>query len=126
MSVYLYINAALYLVLAVWCTLSPWKTASNIGYETLSAGGRSEYLVIYGGLQLGFAGIFALLARADPGTQRLGILISLCLYAPIVAYRVVTVTKFWPVAGLTLGVGALEVALLLAAVVLYLRSASVS
>lgn len=122
MSIYLYVNAALYLVFAAWCTLNPWRTATNIGYEALSSGGRSEYLVIYGGLQFGLAAIFAVLARGDYTTQRAGLLISLCLYGPIVIYRLITVAKFWPVPNLTLAVGSLELALLAAAVILFARS----
>jgi hypothetical protein len=122
MSLYLWINSVLYLLFALWCTASPWKTSANIGFTALSAGGRSEYLVIYGGLQLGLAAIFALLARGDISLQRFGITLSLCLYVPIVVYRLVTVARFWPVPGLTLIVGALEVTLLLVAFVLFLRA----
>ena len=123
MSIYLYVNAVLYAAFAVLCTVKPWVTATNVGYTSLSAGGRSEYLVVYGGLQLGLAAIFAVLARGDLATQRLGVLLSVCLYVPIVAYRIVTVGRFWPVGGMTLGVGTLEVLLLVAALALYLRSA---
>jgi hypothetical protein len=125
MSVYLYINAALYAVFAVWCTLKPVNTAMSIGYASLTNGGRSEYLVIYGGLQAGLTVMYFLLAR-DAAFHRLGILISIGLYAPIVLYRVVTVWKFSPVATLTLATGALEVSLLVAAIWLAISSARVS
>lgn len=122
MKTYLWFNAVLYAVFAAWCTLSPWRTATNIGYLSLSQGGRSEYLVVYGGLQLGLAAIFLLLARGDPGLVRFGVLASACLYAPIVAYRIVTVARFWPVGPTTLAVGTLEFLLLVAAVLLTLRA----
>ena len=121
MKIYLWFNAVLYAVFSLWCTFSPWRTSTNIGYTALSNGGRSEYLVVYGGLQLGLAVIFALLARGDANLVRFGLLASIALYAPIVAYRLVTVARFWPIPPLTLGVGALEVALLAAALLLYLR-----
>lgn len=121
MSVYLWLNGALYLLFAIWCTASPWRTSANLGYLTLNASGRSEYLVIYGGLQIGLALIFALLARGDLSLQRFGIVLSLCLYAPIVAYRLTTIVRFWPIPSMTLMVGALEVALLIGAGVLYLK-----
>lgn len=120
-AIYLYINAALYVTFAIWMTLSPWKTASAVGYQSLNASGRSEYLVIYGGLQLGLA-IFFALAAATPNYHRLGILFSVCLYAPIVIYRIVTVIKFDGVGANTVAIGALEVVLLIGAVVLYLKS----
>jgi hypothetical protein len=117
-SAYLYLNAALYLLFAVWCTVAPSNTARNIGYTSLSNGGHSEYLVIYGGLQLGLAVIFWLLAR-NPNNLRLGLLISIGLYAPIVLYRTATVIRFWPVAPLTWATGILETSLLVAALAIF-------
>jgi len=55
MSIYLYANAKLYPLFANRCTLTPYSTAGNLGYIALSNAGRSEHLVIYGGLQLGLA-----------------------------------------------------------------------
>ncbi len=112
MALYLYVNAALYLLFALWSTVSPWKVSANIGYMALSASGRSEFLVVYGGLELGLAALFAYLA-AQPQLQRPGVLIALFFYVPIVVYRLVTVLKFWPVSRTTLAVGSLELALLL-------------
>jgi hypothetical protein len=113
-AIYLYFNALLYVVFALWCTLAPDSTATNIGFTRLTSGGRSEYLVVYGGLQAALALIFFILARA-PDRHRLGILISVVLYAPLVAYRVTTVLRFWPVSVVTLATGALEVVLLVLA-----------
>lgn len=110
---YLYANAVLYAVFAIWQTLSPWKTAAAVGYESLSASGCSEYLVVYGGLQVGLAAFFVF-AAASPAWQRAGLLLAVCLYLPIVAYRTITVIRFWPLSSTTLIVGCLEVALLIA------------
>jgi hypothetical protein len=115
---YLYINAFLYLIFAIWCTAATSSTASNLGYLALSSGGRSEYLVIYGGLQLGIAIMFYILAR-NPATARPGVVIALALYMPIVIYRAVTVASDWPVSSVTLATAGLELILLLAAAWLY-------
>jgi len=120
MQTYLYVNAFLYALFAVLCTVNATGTAKGLGYVQLSQGGRSEYLVIYGGLQLGLAVLFWLLAR-DAQFHRLGILIALGIYIPIVLYRAVTVVKFWPVPALTAGTGALELALLIAAAWFYFQ-----
>jgi len=121
MAAYLYLNAFLYLLFAVWITLSPWSVARNIGFEALSASGRSEFLVVYGGMELGLAAFFALTAfHAE--YRRLGLLFGLCLYAPIVLYRVVTVVRYGPVSTTTLSVAALELVLLVWGVVLWTRS----
>jgi hypothetical protein len=123
-AIYLYCNAALYLLFAVWITLSPWQTAPNIGYTGLSSGGRSEYLVVYGGLQVGLALFFAWTAHSS-GLHRAGLVFALLLYAPIVLYRSITVARFWPVASTTLAVAALEIVLLVAAATLVLKTRAI-
>jgi hypothetical protein len=120
MAIYLWINALLYALFAAWTTLSPLKTSSSMGFEALSNSGRSEYLVVYGGIELGFALFFALTAL-NAQWQRLGLVFAVCLYAPIVLYRLVTVWKFWPVKALTLQVGVLEVVLLVVGLLLLMR-----
>lgn len=118
MAVYLWTNAALYLLLAIYCTLRADAAARALGYSSLNASGQSEYLVIYGGLQLGLALFFGVLAR-EQGWHRLGILFALCLYLPIVLFRVASVIRYWPVQNLTLGVAGLEIVLLLVAAALW-------
>jgi hypothetical protein len=118
----LYANSALYALFALWCSIAARRTADGLGYLQLSRGGHSEYLVVYGGLQLGLAVVFWLLAQ-DPRYHRLGLLISLAVYAPIVTYRWITCATYWPVGGLTLATACLETVLLLAAVGLFVRAA---
>ena len=117
MQAYLYINAGLYLLFAVWCTFSMASTSRNLGYRVLTANGQSEYLTIYGGLQLGLAITFLLLAR-DPALHRFGLLFALAIYAPIVIFRWISVFKF-KADGMTLAIGALESILLLTALGLW-------
>ena len=118
-AAYLWINAAIYLLFSLWCTVRPTQTAQAAGFQVLDNSGRSEFLVVYGGLQLGLAAFFALLALA-PDLHRLGLLFALAIYTAIVVYRVVTVIVYWPVSGVTLGIGVMEVALLVAALLLWL------
>ncbi len=118
-ALYLYANAVLYLVFAVWCTVGMSRTAPAMGFAALTSGGRSEYLTIYGGLQLGLAVAFWLLAR-NPEWHKPGILFALALYAPIVVFRLISMARFWPVGNVTLGTAALEVVLLAVGTWLYL------
>lgn len=112
---YLWLNAVLYAGLAIWCTLRPDLSARSLGYVALDRSGRSEYLVIYGGLQLGLGLAFAW-AAWRPEWQPAGLALALSLYAPIVLWRVLTIAMEWPVSSLTLGVAALEALLLIGAV----------
>jgi len=118
MAIYLWLNAVAYLFLAIYCTVRADASARGLGYTSLNSSGQSEYLVIYGGLQFGLALAFALMARSHD-LHRVGIQFALCLYVPIVVYRVITVLRFWPVQSMTLGVAALEVVLLIAAIALW-------
>ncbi len=113
----LYLNAALYFALAVWSTIAPHSTATRLGYLNLSDRSRAEYLRTYGGLQVGLAVLFLLIARGND--MALGLRVTIGLYAPIVLYRIVTGLMNLPVFGPTLGAVGLEALLLLVAVWLF-------
>jgi hypothetical protein len=115
---YLWLNAVLYAVFAALCSLRVTGTSRALGYASLNPSGVSEYLTVYGGLQVGLAVFFAVSAYR-PELQRGGLLLALSLYAPIVVFRWASVLKQWPVERLTLGVGVLETALLVCAVGLW-------
>jgi hypothetical protein len=119
-NAYLYLNAFLYVLLAAWCTAFPAETAAAVGFQTLTRSGQSEYLVIYGGLQLGMAFLFAYFAWSKQ--PRNGLVLALAFYVPIVAYRAATVVAFWPVEPTTLLLALLEWIMLIAASVLWWRS----
>jgi hypothetical protein len=111
---YLWLNAVIYVVFALWCTLSKEQTSLASGYLSLNNSGWSEYWVVYGGLQLGMAGFFAYLAMNEP-LYRAGLVFSLFIYIAIVAYRLISLYLLWPVKPLTLGIAVLESLLLLGA-----------
>ncbi len=117
-NAYLWTNAALYALFAVWCTFARERTARSLGYLTRSNAGNSEYLTVYGGLQWGLAVMFATLA-AHRAPEALALFIAVGLYVPIVAYRWVTVVRFAPVGGMVKAVALLETALLVAALALW-------
>jgi hypothetical protein len=119
LNAYLYLNAVLYAVLAVWCTLFPAETAVAVGFLALTPSGQSEYLVIYGGLQLGMAFLFAYFAWT--GQPRNGLVVALAFYLPIVVYRMATLARFWPVEPTTLLLAVLEWLMLVAGGVLWFR-----
>lgn len=118
-AIYLYLNAAMYAVFALWCALRLESTAANLGYTALSNSGRSEYFTVYGGLQWGLALVFAYTAL-KPELQRTGIVIGIAVYAPLVLHRLVSLARFGPVESLTKVVAGLEVAMLVAAAAIWL------
>ncbi len=118
---YFYLNAALYAGSALWCTISPRKTAQAAGYVELNNSGRSEFLVDYGGLQWGLAAFFFYLGRYPAALGRIGAIFAVLLYAPIVFYRIATVVRFAPVSRVTYALAILEIALLIGAIVAVTR-----
>ncbi len=118
LTAYLWLNAVLYAVFALWCTFARESTAQSIGYLSRSNAGNSEYLTVYGGLQWGMAVMFATLA-AHAAPASLAASIAVGLYVPIVAYRWITIARFAPVGSLLKGVAVMETLLLAGALALW-------
>ena len=59
-KIFLALSGMLYAGLAVWCSVSPAVTSEKVGFEIKPGSGQSEFLTIYGGLEMGMALIFLL------------------------------------------------------------------
>jgi hypothetical protein len=55
---FLTVIAILYGYLAIWCCVSPAITSSKVGLERIEDTGRSEFMTVYGGLEMGLALVF--------------------------------------------------------------------
>ena len=109
-TVYLWVNAGLYLVFALWCTALPEKTAGAVGFDFRSGSGKSEFITVYGGLELAMAVFFAIGAMREE--FRAGaLLFALLLYACLSIFRVYTLVTVDGIGRLTYGTFALEVVL---------------
>ena len=121
LDAYLWLNAALYLVFGIWCAVAWKRTSAAMGYVQLDASGRSEFLVVYGGLQLGLAGFFGWAAAGNDG--RAALLLAVALYVPIVAFRIVSMFGNRTVGRVTRAVAVLEIVLLAMALALWFGGA---
>jgi len=54
-KIFLAVVGVAYIVLAAWCAIRPDQTSSSVGFELKPGAGQSEFLVVYGGLELGLA-----------------------------------------------------------------------
>lgn len=118
LALYLWINAIVYGALAIWCALAWRSTSAALGFAQLDGSGRSEYLTIYGGLQLGLGILFALSALR-PEWHRHGLVLALALYGGIVAFRWISIATVGPVGRNTMILAVVETALLAWAAVLW-------
>ncbi len=87
---FLWVNAVLYAVFAVWCAANPTGTANFSGIGFLNTNGRSEYFALYVGLQAAWAVMFAVCA-IKPDLQYAGVFYSVFLYAGVVGGRWISI-----------------------------------
>lgn len=111
-AAYLWLNAVLYLVLALWCAARPGETAKALGYGELSAAGKTEFLTIYAGLELGLAAMYACLAWNEL-LRPMGLVFSVFLYGGMVAFRLFGLRRYRPDNGVIRALAVGEVAFLL-------------
>jgi hypothetical protein len=118
---YLAFNAVLYAALGAWCALAPESTSAFLGLTLVGPAGRSEYLAVYGGLQLGFAAFFGL-AVAAPRHRASALGFAALVYGGIVVLRTTAVVRFgFAALGNARFAYVLEIVLLAAALALLLR-----
>ena len=56
--IFLAVVGILYAYLAIWCSLKPVETSGLVGFDLRPGSGQSEFLSVYGGLEMGMACIF--------------------------------------------------------------------
>lgn len=115
---YLFLNAALYAIFVVWCTVMPTATAKALGLSFNSGSGKSEYITVYGGLEFGVA-VFFLLAAIKPELRSAGLLFAVLFYAGLVLWRIPTLILVPGIQRTTYLFAGFEFALLVAAVGLW-------
>ena len=119
--VYFWANALAYALLGLACILNPERLARAVGYYTLDNSGSSDFLAVYGGLQLGLAAFFGL-AGSREELERPAVLFSLCLYAGLVALRLPSLAIYHPVRTITYAAAGAELLGLVFAGILLSRS----
>ncbi len=86
---FLALTGAIYLYLSAWCSLEPAKTSELVGFTLNPGSGQSEFLVIYGGLELAMAILF-LLPSIKPHATRSSLFACIVIHGCLVAFRSVS------------------------------------
>jgi hypothetical protein len=111
-----------YLLLAAWCIALPATTAASVGFELQPGSGQSEYLVVYGGLQLGLGGFFLWSVFWKPETVLVAIVSCIWIHGAIVFFRTISLFLYRDLGGTTLILAVVEWVILLAAAGVWFRS----
>lgn len=90
--IYLVLNAVIYLGLGAWCTLDPGGTSRAIGFTFAKAAARSEYVTVYGGLEVGL-GLFFAVAAWQESLRPAGLLFALLTYGCLALFRMGTLVS---------------------------------
>jgi hypothetical protein len=109
---------AAYLVLAAWCAFAPEQTSASLGLSLRSGSGQSEFLTVYGGLQLGL-GLYFLLPWVRPDSARTVLLASVIVHGSLVAFRAVSLPLYGVKTSTTLVIAGLEIAIFLTSLVVW-------
>jgi len=120
-TIYLGFQALLYVGLAVWCTVAPDGTSRAIGFGLTNNSARSEYITVYGGLELGM-GLFFLLTALNPDWRRFGVLFALCAYGCLATFRLGTLLFLSDVGTFPKLMLAVEISMTVLAGLLFYRS----
>jgi hypothetical protein len=84
--IFLAIVGAAYIVLAGWCSIMPDKTSKAVGFTLQSGSGQSEFLTVYGGLELAL-GIAFLWPLYRPAEVAFRLFLCLLIHGCLVAFR---------------------------------------
>ena len=122
-KIYLLIVSFLYLVLAIWCSVSPEATSRKVGFELKGGAGQSEFMTVYGGLEFGVALIFALACLRN-ATVNYGVVACILLHGSLVLFRSISFLRFDEIGSFTYRLAMGEwLVTLLGILVLYLAPA---
>lgn len=92
LSIFLAINAALYLLFGAWCALSPDYTSSAVGILIPTQQGFTEFVAVYGGLEFG-VGVFFLLSLIKSHLRPAALVFGACFYCGLAAFRTFAIAK---------------------------------
>ena len=120
--VYLALVGLLYAWLALYCTLAPAEAARKVGLEPVGDSGRSEFLTVYGGLELGLALVLlAPVVRAS--ATRHSLFACLAVHGSLVAFRAASVALHRDISPFTVRLAIGEWVIFLAALGVWARLA---
>ena len=84
---------AAYLGLAAWCALAPTQTSKAVGFDLVPGAGQSEFLTVYGGLELALGVIF-ILPLFRPQDAGYALSVCLILHGCLVTFRAASFALF--------------------------------
>lgn len=98
--IYLIAVSAIYLALAVWCSVSPMSTSEKVGFELKGGSGQSEFMTVYGGLEFGLA-LVLLIPVFKQETVSYGVLACVLVHGSLCLFRTISLFSFSDIGPMT-------------------------
>lgn len=106
-KIYLTLVGILYVLLAIWCSTSPSETSAKVGFSLNGASGKSEFVTVYGGLELGL-GLLFLLPWLAPDSLKTALAACVIIHGCLVVFRTVSLWVYPSVESMTKNLAAGE------------------
>lgn len=117
-KVLLTVAGLLYLGLGLWCSIRPELTSRKVGFELMGGSGKSEFLTVYGGLEVALGLVFLIAAfRAD--MAGFGLLLCAVLHGCLCLFRTISFVQYKDIEPFTYRLAIGEWVLLAATLVVY-------
>ena len=117
-SLFCYVVGLMYLALGVWCAVSPEKTSEVVGFELIGGAGMSEFLTVYGGLEIGM-GMTFLLPLFGERFLAYTLLVCVLLHANLVIFRTLSFVFYSDIGSGTYKLAIGEWSIFLLGIILY-------
>jgi hypothetical protein len=122
-KIFLVVVGLLYASLAIWCSADPKTTSEKVGFQLQPGSGQSEFVTVYGGLEMGMAIIFLMPLLWHEST-RFALVSCLIMHASLVLFRSFAYLSFSGIDSFTHRLAIGEWVILLVSVALLLTSKS--
>lgn len=116
--IFLAIVGVAYLVLSAWCSLATAQTSHAVGFTLQPGSGQSEYLTVYGGLQLAL-GLTFLWPLYRPSEVAFPLFLCLLIHGSLVTFRTASFILYTGIPATTYALAATEWLIFLTAVCLF-------
>ncbi|WP_417385855.1 DUF4345 family protein [Gimesia sp.] len=105
--IFLSMTGVIYLLLALWCSLDPVSTSRSVGFSLQAGSGQSEFLVVYGGLELALGLIF-LWPLWQQEVTRFALVVCVVVHGCLVLFRCISFFVFSGIGSTTYSLAAGE------------------
>ncbi|MEC7564990.1 MAG: hypothetical protein VX738_04835 [Planctomycetota bacterium] len=117
---FLFTTGIIYIALGFWCAILPQQSSEAVGFKLQTGQGQSEFLTVYGGLEVGIGLLFLvpILMHGDLRTVLLGCLV---IHAGLVCFRTISFCLYTGLIPTTYMLAAVEWLIFLSSGLLFCR-----